>query len=448
RLAVAESITNILAADVRRLGDIRLSANWMAACGETGEDAALYAAVRTVGEELCPALGIAIPVGKDSLSMRTAWQSGASGAGAAVAETKSVVAPVSLIASAFAPVHDVRRCWTPQLRTDRGYTSLIFIDLGQGKNRIGGSVLTQVYGALGTRPADFDEPELLKGLAAALAELRDLDAVLAYHDRSDGGLAVTLVEMAFAGHCGLEVNIGAKDASLLANKAAALAALFAEEPGVVLQVHTENCADVLGLLFRHGIGHCSAVIGRVEPKSDRIRITAGKLVIEESWENLKREWSETSYRMRALRDDPDCAAEEFAAATTLATPPLQTVLSFDPEEDITAPFVPRGARPRIAILREQGVNSQAEMAAVFDRAGFETHDVHMTDLIAGHRQLRDFKGLVACGGFSYGDVLGAGEGWAKSILFNPAMRDAFAEFFARSENFALGICNGCQMMAQ
>ncbi|MBM4214381.1 MAG: phosphoribosylformylglycinamidine synthase, partial [Gammaproteobacteria bacterium] len=325
RLAVAESITNILAADVRRLGDIRLSANWMAACGETGEDAALYAAVRTVGEELCPALGIAIPVGKDSLSMRTAWQAGASGAGAAVAETKSVVAPVSLIVSAFAPVHDVRRCWTPQLRTDRDYTSLIFIDLGQGKNRIGGSVLTQVYGALGTRPADLDEPELLKGLAAALAELRDLDAVLAYHDRSDGGLAVTLVEMAFAGHCGLEVNIGAKDASLLANKAAALAALFAEEPGVVLQVHTENCADVLGLLFRHGIGHCSAVIGRVEPKLDRIRITAGKLVIEESWENLKREWSETSYRMRALRDDPDCAAEEFAAATTLATPPLQTV---------------------------------------------------------------------------------------------------------------------------
>ena len=445
RLAVAESITNILAADVRRLSDVRLSANWMAACGEPGEDAALYAAVRTVGEELCPALGIAIPVGKDSLSMRTAWQEGASGE---AGESKSVVAPVSLIVSAFAPVHDVRRCWTPQLRTDRGYTSLIFIDLGEGKNRIGGSVLTQVYGALGTQAADLDDPELLKGLAAALAELRDLEAVLAYHDRSDGGLVVTLLEMAFAGHCGLEVNIGAKDASLLANKAAALAALFAEEPGVVLQVHTENCADVLGVLFRHGIGHCSAVIGRVEPKSDRIRITSGKLVIEESWENLKREWSETSYRMRALRDDPECAAEEFAAATTLATLPLQSVLSFDPDEDVTAPAVLRGARPRVAILREQGVNSQSEMAAVFDRAGFETHDVHMTDLIGGRKHLRDFKGLVACGGFSYGDVLGAGEGWAKSILFNPAMRDAFAEFFASSENFALGICNGCQMMAQ
>lgn len=445
RLAVAEAITNILAADVRRLSDVRLSANWMAACGEPGEDAALYAAVRTVGEELCPALGIAIPVGKDSLSMRTAWQEGASGE---AGETKSVVAPVSLIVSAFAPVYDIRRCWTPQLRTDRGYTSLIFIDLGQGKNRIGGSVLTQVYGALGTQAADLDDPELLKGLAAALAELRDLEAVLAYHDRSDGGLAVTLLEMAFAGHCGLEVNIGAKDASLLANKAAALAALFAEEPGVVLQVHTENCADVLGLLFRHGVGHCSAVIGRVESKSDRIRITSGKLVIEESWENLKREWSETSYRMRALRDDPECAAEEFAAATTLATLPLQSVLSFDPDEDITAPAVLSGRRPRIAILREQGVNSQSEMAAVFDRAGFETHDVHMTDLIGGRKHLRDFKGLVACGGFSYGDVLGAGEGWAKSILFNPAMRDAFAEFFARSEHFALGICNGCQMMAQ
>ncbi|MFM8480488.1 MAG: phosphoribosylformylglycinamidine synthase, partial [Gammaproteobacteria bacterium] len=448
RLAVTESITNILAADVRRLGDIRLSANWMAACGEPGEDAALYAAVRTVGEELCPELGIAIPVGKDSLSMRTAWQDSTAGEAASAAETRSVVAPVSLIVSAFAPVHDVRRCWTPQLRTDRGYTSLIFIDLGQGKNRIGGSVLTQVYGGLGSTPADLDDPQLLKGLAAALAELRDLDAVLAYHDRSDGGLAVTLVEMAFAGHCGLEVNIGEKDSSLLANKAAALAALFAEEPGVVLQVHTENCAEVLSVLFRHGVGHCSAVIGRVEPKSDRIRITAGKLVVEESWESLKREWSETSYRMRALRDDPDCAAEEFAAATALASPPLLSVLSFDADEDITAPFVQRGARPRIAILREQGVNSESEMAAVFDRAGFETHDVHMTDLIGGHRNLRDFKGLVACGGFSYGDVLGAGEGWAKSILFNPAMRDAFAEFFARSENFALGICNGCQMMAQ
>jgi phosphoribosylformylglycinamidine synthase len=441
RLAVAESITNILAADVRRLGDVRLSANWMAACGEPGEDAALYAAVKAVGEELCPALGIAIPVGKDSLSMRTAWKDESG-------NQKSVVAPVSLIVSSFAPVGDVRRCWTPQLRTDRGYTSLIYIDLGEGKNRIGGSVLTQVYGGLGETPADLDDPQLLKGLAAALAELRTLDAVLAYHDRSDGGLAVTLTEMAFAGHCGVDVNIGMKDPSELGNKAAALAALFAEEPGVVLQVHVENCAEVLGILFKHGVGHCSAVIGRVEPKSDRIRIAAGKLVIDEPWEALKREWSSVSHRMRALRDDPDCAQEEFEASASLATLPLQSVLSFDADEDIAAPFISRGARPKIAVLREQGVNSQSEMAAVFDRAGFEAHDIHMTDLIAGRRELAEFRGLVACGGFSYGDVLGAGEGWAKSILFNPQMRDSFAEFFARRETFALGICNGCQMMAQ
>jgi phosphoribosylformylglycinamidine synthase len=441
RLAVGEAITNILSADVRGVGDIRLSANWMAACGEPGEDAALHAAVHAVGEELCPALGIAIPVGKDSLSMRTAWRE-------ADGSAKSVVAPVSLIVSAFAPVGDVRRVWTPQLRTDRGFTSLIFIDLGEARNRLGGSVLTQVYGALGTESADLDDPQLLKGLAAALAELRVRDAVLAYHDRSDGGLATTLVEMAFAGHCGIDVNIGIKDPRELGNKAAALAALFSEELGVVLQVHTENCAEVLGVLFKHGVGHCSAVIGRVEPKSGRIRITAGKFVIDESWEALKREWSSTSHRMRALRDDPECADEEFEAACSLGTAPLQSVLGFDPDEDVTAPFVNRGARPRLAVLREQGVNSQSEMAAVFDRAGFETHDVHMTDLIAGHKRLADFRGLVACGGFSYGDVLGAGEGWAKSILFNSKLRDSFAEFFARADTFALGICNGCQMMAQ
>jgi phosphoribosylformylglycinamidine synthase len=441
RLSVAESITNILAADVRRLADVRLSANWMAACGEPGEDAALYAAVQAVGEELCPELGIAIPVGKDSLSMRTAWRDEAGG-------QRSVVAPVSLIVSAFAPVGDVRRCWTPQLRTDCGHTSLIHIDLGEGRNRLGGSVLTQVYGGLGTTPADLDDPALLKSLASALSELRSLDVVLAYHDRSDGGLAVTLVEMAFAGHCGIDVNLGKRGRSELGNKAAALAALFAEEPGVVLQVPLERGTEVLGVLFRHGIGHCSAVIGRVEAGSERIRIAAGELIIDESWEALKREWSVTSMQMRALRDDPECAKEEFEASVAITAAPLQSVLPFDPDEDIAAPFVQRGARPAVAVLREQGVNSQSEMAAVFDRAGFEAHDVHMTDLISGRRRLDEFRGLVACGGFSYGDVLGAGEGWAKSILFNPALRAAFAEFFERRDTFALGVCNGCQMMAQ
>ncbi|NDE01074.1 MAG: phosphoribosylformylglycinamidine synthase [Gammaproteobacteria bacterium] len=363
RLAVGEAITNILAADVRQLGDIRLSANWMAACGEPGEDAALYAAVRAVGEELCPALGIA-------------------------------------------------------------------------------------YGALGTEPADLVDPALLRGLATALVQLRAQGKVLAYHDRSDGGLAVTLIEMAFAGHCGIDVNIGLRNENERKNKAAAIAALFSEELGVVLQVPLDQTAEVIGTLMTYGVGHCSAVIGSVEPDSDRIRISAGKVLIDESWEALKREWSATSWRMRALRDDPDCAREEYEAACERLAPPLQNTLAFDPEEDVAAPYIARGARPRLAVLREQGVNSQSEMAAVFDLAGFETHDVHMTDLIERRHTLDTFVGLVACGGFSYGDVLGAGEGWAKSILFNPALREAFSQFFARPDSFALGVCNGCQMMAQ
>ena len=440
RLAVGEAITNILAADVRQLADVRLSANWMAACGEPGEDAALYAAVRAVGEELCPALGIAIPVGKDSLSMRTAWSDRGM--------PKSVVAPVSLIVSAFAPVSDVRRCWTPELRTDCGHTALIYVDLGEGRNRLGGSVLTQVYGALGTEPADFVDPALLRGLATALVQLRAQGKVLAYHDRSDGGLAVTLIEMAFAGHCGIDVNIGLRNENERKNKAAAIAALFSEELGVVLQVPLDQTAEIIGTLMTHGVGHCSAVIGSVQPESDRIRISAGKVLIDESWEALKREWSATSWRMRALRDDPDCALEEYESACERLSPPLQNTLAFDPEEDVAAPYIARGVRPRVAILREQGVNSQSEMAAAFDLAGFETHDVHMTDLIEGRHALDSFLGLVACGGFSYGDVLGAGEGWAKSILFNPALRASFSEFFARPDTFSLGVCNGCQMMAQ
>ena len=441
RLAVAEAVTNILAADVRALADVRLSANWMAACGEPGEDAALFAAVKAVGEELCPALGIAIPVGKDSLSMRTAWREG----DAADGTPKSVVAPVSLIVSAFAPVGDVRRSWTPQLRTDQGDTVLVLVDLARGRDRLGGSVLAQTSGLIGGAPAapppDLDEPQLLKGLAAALAQLREEGRVLAYHDRSDGGLAVTVLEMGFVGHCGLEVN-------LMGAQGDGLAALFAEEPGVVLQVRAVDAPHVLGVLDAHGVQRCSAVIGRPLIGSDRIRLNAGSTRIDESWEALKREWSETSFRMRALRDDPRCAREEFAAATALDSPPLTVDLVFDPQQDVAAPYIARGARPRIAVLREQGVNSQSEMAAVFHRAGFEAYDLHMTDLIEGRATLVGFHGLVACGGFSYGDVLGAGEGWAKSILFNPRLREMFAAHFARSDAFALGVCNGCQMMAQ
>ena len=436
RLAVTEAVTNILAADVRALGDIRLSANWMAACGEPGEDAALFAAVKAVGEELCPALGIAIPVGKDSLSMRTAWREGDAAAGA----PRSVVAPVSLIVSAFAPVGDVRRSWTPQLRTDQGDTVLVLVDLARGRDRLGGSVLAQTCGLLGRTPPDLDDPALLKGLAAALARLRDEGRVLAYHDRSDGGVAVTLLEMAFAGRCGLEVHLAGAGGD-------GLAALFSEEPGVVLQVRAVDAPHVLGVLDACGVQRCSAVIGRPLPGSDRITLRAGTTRIDERWEPLKREWSETSFRMRELRDDPQCAREEFAAATAFDAPPLTVELAFDPREDVAAPSIARGARPRIAVLREQGVNSQSEMAAVFHRAGFEAHDLHMTDLIAGRATLAGFHGLVACGGFSYGDVLGAGEGWAKSILFNDRARAEFAAFFARPDTFALGVCNGCQMMS-
>ncbi len=431
RLAVAEAITNILAADIALLSDIRLSANWMAACGEPGEDAALYATVQAVGKELCPALGIAIPVGKDSLSMKTAWREGAA--------HKSVIAPVSLIVSAFAPVRDVRRTLTPALQMDERPTSLWLIDLAAGKSRLGGSALAQVYGELGDEPADLDAPQPLLQLAAALRELRALGMLRAYHDRSDGGLLVTLLEMAFAGHCGLDI-------ALPAARGAALAQLFAEEPGVVVQILAGDEPAFCEILARHQLAAAALYLGA--PVSElRVQVRVGAVHLDESWADLKRAWSETSWRLRRLRDDPQCADEEFAAQTAEEDPGLNVALSFDPQQDIAAPFIARGVRPAVAILREQGVNSQVETAAVFDRAGFTPHDVHMTDLLSGRRSLSEFKGLIACGGFSYGDVLGAGEGWAKSVLFHAAAREEFERFFSRGDSFALGICNGCQMFA-
>jgi len=427
RLAVGEAITNILAADIQSLSDIRLSANWMAACGEPGEDAALYQAVCTVGEELCPELGIAIPVGKDSLSMKTRW------------DDKSVIAPVSLIVSAFAPVKDARRTLTPQLRTDLGPTSLWLIDLGAGRTRLGGSALAQVYGEMGDEPPDLNDPQSLVQLAAVLAQLREAGVVLAYHDRSDGGLFATLVEMAFAGHCGIDV-------ALSPTRDGAAAQLFAEELGVVIQVRAADEARVAAVLASRGFGALASRIG--VPTTDmRIKIAVGDTRLEEFWVELKRAWSETSWQMRRLRDDPQCADEEFEAQTVIGDRGLNISLTFDPQEDIAAPFIARGVRPAVAVLREQGVNSQVETAAWLERAGFKVHDVHMTDLLAGRRSLKEFKGLVACGGFSYGDVLGAGEGWAKSILFHAAVREDFTQFFARTDTFALGICNGCQMFA-
>jgi phosphoribosylformylglycinamidine synthase len=431
RLAVAEAITNILAADISSLTHIRLSANWMAASGEPGEDAALYATVHAVGKELCPQLGIAIPVGKDSLSMKTAWSEGTA--------HKSVVAPVSLIVSAFAPVADARRTLTPALELDERPTSLWLIDLATGRHRLGGSALAQVYGELGEEPADLDEPWRLTQLAAALAALRAAGMLRAYHDRSDGGLLVTLLEMAFAGHCGLDI-------ALPAERGSAVAQLFAEEPGVVVQIMAGDEPAFAEILARHGLAEAALYLGA--PVSElRVQIRVGDTLLDEAWADLKRAWSETSWRLRRLRDDPQCADEEFAAQTSETDAGLRVDLSFDPEEDIAAPYVARGVRPALAILREQGVNSHTETAAAFDRAGFAAHDVHMTDLLSGRRTLAEFTGLVACGGFSYGDVLGAGEGWAKSILFHEALREQFQRFFGRGDSFALGICNGCQMFA-
>jgi phosphoribosylformylglycinamidine synthase len=349
-----------------------------------------------------------------------------------------VVAPVSLIVSAFAPVGDVRRTWTPQLRTDLGATSMLLVDLGAGQNRLGGSSLAQVHGAMGATPPDIDDPQLLAGLASALAELRAQDLVLAYHDRSDGGVFATLVEMAFAGHCGLDVKLPGG-----ANGAAG--ALFSEELGVVLQVKAANAGAVTEILGRHGLGDLTHVLG-APTREMRLRIEAATGRIDESWEDLRRAWSETSFRMREMRDEPGCAREEFAAACDTGAPGLNVALTFDPDEDVAAPFI-RKARPKVAVLREQGVNSQVEMAAVLERSGFESHDVHMSDILAGRVSLDGFRGLVACGGFSYGDVLGAGEGWAKSILYHARTRDEFQQFFERADTFSLGVCNGCQMFA-
>ena len=432
RLAVTEALTNILSADVGTLAQVRLSANWMAACGEPGEDAALYATVRAVGEELCPALGIAIPVGKDSLSMKTSWQR--SGAEC------SVVAPVSLIVSAFATVGDVRRTLTPVLRTDSGPSSLWLIDLSGGKARLGGSVLAQVHGQLGAETADLDDPQLLIDFSRAMPALRAAGLLLAYHDRSDGGVLVTLLEMAFAGHCGLDIGVAAPD------RAAAIAQLFAEEPGVVVQVSDVRRDEFLALLADHGLAAHARRVGA--PRTDMsVHINAGGESLVSTWSELRRTWSETSFRMRQLRDDPDCATEELAAQTDVEDPGLSVELTFDPQQDIAAPLINTGVRPRVAILREQGVNSQVETAAACEQAGFEPHDVHMTDILRGRRRLAEFKGLVVCGGFSYGDVLGAGEGWAKSILFNAMARAQFEAFFARPDTFTLGSCNGCQMLA-
>ncbi|WP_394560851.1 phosphoribosylformylglycinamidine synthase [Aquipseudomonas alcaligenes] len=435
RMAVGETITNLAASRIEKLSDIKLSANWMAAAGHPGEDARLYDTVKAVGMELCPALGITIPVGKDSMSMKTKWSEEGT--------EKSVTSPLSLVITGFAPVADIRQTLTPQLRLDKGETDLILIDLGRGQNRLGGSILAQTFAQLGQSVPDVDDAEDLKAFFAVIQGLNADGHILSYHDRSDGGLLTTALEMAFAGHCGLNLFLDglADDASELA------AVLFNEELGAVIQVRQDATPEILAQFSAAGLGDCVAVIGQPINGSDVAISFNGEPVFGGQRRLLQRQWAETSYQIQRLRDNADCADQEFDLILDEDNPGLSTKLSFDVNQDIAAPYIKKGVRPQVAILREQGVNGQVEMAAAFDRAGFSAIDVHMSDILAGRISLEDFKGLVACGGFSYGDVLGAGEGWAKSVLFNSRARDGFQAFFERKDSFALGVCNGCQMMS-
>jgi len=433
RLAVGEAITNLAAAPIEQLGEIRLSANWMAAVNHPGEDAALFDAVKTVGMELCPALDISIPVGKDSLSMQTVWKDGD--------QPQRTVAPVSLVITGFARVSDVRRTLTPQIKLDRGDSDLWLIDLGAGRDRLGSSALTQVFNRSGGVPPDLDDAKRLKALFELVQEANRGGLALAYHDRSDGGAIVTLLEMAFAGHCGLEIHLdGWADA--------ALRALFNEELGAVLQVAVANREAFESLLVKHGLAGMSHRIGRPKEKLGIKLFLNGDTLFKWNWTELFSAWNVTSHAMQRLRDNPLSADAEQEWRVDDADPGISPKLTFDPADNPAALLIASGAKPRVAILREQGVNGQVEMAAAFTRAGFEAVDVHMSDLTSGRIKLADFRGFAACGGFSYGDVLGAGRGWATSILYNEQLRAQFTAFFADPTKFALGVCNGCQMLSQ
>ena len=473
RMCVGEAITNIAAVNIGDIGNIKLSANWMAACGNEGEDEKLYRTVEAVSKA-CQALDLSIPVGKDSLSMKTVWQDGE--------EKKSVVSPLSLIISAFAPVQDVRKTVTPELKNVED-SVLLFVDLGFGKARMGGSVFGQVYNNMSGDAPDLDDTGRLKDFYGVIQQLVAEDKLLAYHDRSDGGLFATLAEMAFAGRCGLDITLGSilfatmiatytpaqidhnldlvNAGSIISTEENIIRSLFNEELGAVLQVRAEDADYVLkqfdkkeffvnkGGFSPRKIGKfASHYIGTINPTSDRLVITAAdETLFDQTRTDLQRAWQETSHAIQRLRDNPACADSEFALIDDNDRSALFADVKFDVNEDIAAPFVNSGAKPKIAILREQGVNGQIEMAAAFTRAGFDAYDVHMSDLMAGRVHLADFKMLAACGGFSYGDVLGAGEGWAKSILFHPALRDQFAAFFADPNTLTLGVCNGCQMVS-
>ena len=450
RMCIGEAITNIAAVNIGNIGNIKFSANWMAACGNAGEDEKLYRTVEAVSQ-MCREIGVSIPVGKDSLSMKTVWQNGA--------EKKSVVSPLSLIATAFAPVQDVRKTVTPDIKPVAD-SMLLLVDLGQGKARMGGSALTQVYGELGGEAPDI-EAGYLKKFYDVIQQLVQEDKLLAYHDRSDGGLFATLAEMAFAGRSGLEANID-EYAQVLFKEwerklpnaiveevlpLAHLTALFNEELGAVLQVRKQDFADVMAAFDKQGLGKAAYCIGQAHCGSNFTLVNDGETLFDQPLVDLQRAWQSTSHQIQRLRDNPACADSEFALLADKERSRLFADLSFDVKQDIAAPFINSGAKPKIAILREQGVNGQVEMAAAFTRAGFDAYDVHMSDLMAGRVKLDTFQMLAACGGFSYGDVLGAGEGWAKSILFHSKLHDQFAEFFAKPDTLALGVCNGCQMMA-
>lgn len=435
RMAIAEAITNIAAAPIAKLSDIKLSANWMCASSQKGEDADLYATVEAIGRELCPQLGICIPVGKDSMSMSMAFEKDG--------EPHRVTSPLSLIISAFAPVSDARATLTPQLTCLDEATDLILIDLGRGQNRLGASCLAQVYEQIGEHTPDLDDAEDLKALFAVIQGLNQDGYLLAYHDRSDGGLLVTLLEMAFAARCGLDIQLE----RLIDNKQEALAALASEELGAVIQVKREDTEFVLAQFNAAGLDGAVQVIGAPQEGSDIEFNFNDETLFTNTRANLQQQWSHTSYQMQRLRDNPECAEQEYASILDDNDTGLFVDVSFDIKQLPSTDALLGENPPKVAILREQGVNGQIEMAAAFSRAGFITVDVHMSDLIEQRVSLNDFRGLVACGGFSYGDVLGAGQGWAKSILFNAQLRETFSRFFKREDTFTLGVCNGCQMLA-
>ncbi len=432
RMAVAEAITNLAGARIGSLNTVNLSANWMAAAGHPAEDQALFDTVQAVGMEFCPQLGLTIPVGKDSMSMRTVWSDNG--------QAKSVTAPLSLIVSAFAAVLDVRQTRTPELRTDRGPTELLLIDLGAGRDRLGGSAVAQVFNQVGNEAPDIDDPAQLESFFSLIQSLLAEEQILAYHDRSDGGLLTTLVEMAFAGHCGLDLNLDSLNSD-------PVRALFSEEAGAVIQILRSDVEQVWQKIEQAGLRDISHSIGSPSDDDTLIFRRGGEALLVADRSEWQQAWTETSFRIAELRDNPNCAEQEFAALSDRNDPGRNVRVPYNLDEDIAAPYISTGRRPPIAILREQGVNGQMEMAAAFHRAGFSSTDVHMSDILGGRQKLDSFVGLVACGGFSYGDVLGAGEGWAKTILFNERANAEFRTFFHRSDTFALGICNGCQMLS-